>query len=167
MPRRRGQPTRPLPTDPGFYRRPGDHEREVRIRAVFQRDPARLFSVVDLAAAAGVGVAVARAEVDRLERAGWLERGRNHRGGQAWRRPVAGRPATGYLPPVAGAARYFCKQCHLSAHDDQPPDGWWRVQQRDREAERRSGRSPFETRALLCSPACLVAWAASTREVAV
>ncbi len=74
-------------------------------------------------------------------------------------RPRPSRPAG---LPLDGR-RFFCKTCHTGSVGPDPPDGWYRIQQRDTAAAARNGQT-YVTSGVYCSPACLLAGAARIAE---
>jgi hypothetical protein len=58
-----------------------------------------------------------------------------------------------------GVRTFFCRSCRAGVTATDPPDGWWRVQQRVDEDARRNGMT-YTTRGVFCGLGCLLAWAA-------
>jgi hypothetical protein len=71
----------------------------------------------------------------------------------------------GWRPPPE-TRQFVCRTCHTDHIGEAPPDGWFRIQQRDLAAEQDDGRQ-FHTRSLFCTPACLLIGAARIVEATV
>jgi len=82
---------------------------------------------------------------------------------EGWRSSDRPRPSRQPTSPPPEGRRFFCRSCHVGVVGPDPPDGWYRIQQRDDAAEARNGQT-FVTRGLYCSPPCLLAGAARIAE---